>query len=669
VAVLLVVLFHARVAGMTGGFVGVDVFFVLSGYLITGLLLREYGLSGRIDIVRFYARRAARILPAATATIVVTLTAAAFVVAPLDRSSVGLDAAAAALFVGNLRYAAAAIDYFGSGTPSPFQHFWSLGVEEQFYLAWPLLVLLRLRLGHLGRSVVVVGVLMTSLGLSLVWTRTDPVAAFYGLPTRAWELALGAALADFAAPLSRVPRRVRGGLGWVGLAALAVAAVLIDPLTPYPGVAALLPTGGVALVIIARGDAFSPASLLCLPPLRALGRVSYSLYLWHWPVLVLAEIANGRELAPLARWSGVCVSLLLAGISWKLIEKPLRRGGGTVARPRYTLSLGGSSVAVVAALALVFNASSGISGVAAAVSGPLAAGVTEAAPDLPMDPRLVWPAPVTSASERPAQAVVPSAGPLTPTVRAKLAFARRDADGLNERGCGLSLAGDRPPLCRLGSGSLSVALVGDSHAAQWFPLLEQLAADDGWTVLPFTKDSCPFLDLRVISTHLHREYGECAVWRERVIASLSQLRPDLVFVASSRWSYAVDPRENSAEQFGAAMARALARVPGRIVIVGDTPLMADDVPACLSRHVDEMLACATARDVALAGDHMVRDLVAAQLRGARVIDPTDWLCDAALCPAVIHGEVVYRDDHHLTATFVRSLEPLFAETLHQLIDQ
>ena len=298
VAVGLVVLYHAGLSRLSGGFVGVDVFFVISGFLITSLLIRELERTGRISLSRFYARRAKRLLPAAATVLLVTTALTALVLPEIRWRDTGGDIVSAALYVVNWRLAGRSVDYLAEGTaPSPVQHFWSLAVEEQYYLVWPLLLILvtwwaRRRGRSMGASLSI-GLALVAIP-SLLWsvyqTSYQPASAFFLTTTRMWELAIGGGVAIAATRLARMPRPAALLLGWIGLAAVAVAGVIFSTSTPWPGYAAALPTLGAAAVIaagFAAGGA-GPVMLLGTRPFLWVGALSYSLYLWHWPLLVAA---------------------------------------------------------------------------------------------------------------------------------------------------------------------------------------------------------------------------------------------------------------------------------------------------------------------------------------------------------------------------------------------
>jgi peptidoglycan/LPS O-acetylase OafA/YrhL len=329
VAVLLVVAYHAGLP-VGGGFIGVDVFFVLSGFLITGLLVRERERSGRIDLIAFYGRRVRRILPAAAVVVAATICVAPFVISPLDMTRVAADGASSILSFANIRFAATDLDYFAaSATPSPFRQFWSLAVEEQFYLLWPAILIVATWFWRprIGAGIVVAGLLVASLVACFVVTGIAIPWAFYSLPTRAWELAAGGLLAIALPLLPRIPAAIAIAAGWLGAALLVLCVVTFGGLGDYPSWYAIVPTVATVAIIASGELARSPGRAMQVPPLRFAGRISYSLYLWHWPVLVLAALALGGPL-PLP------VALLLAGGaivlatgSYYFVEQPYRRPG------------------------------------------------------------------------------------------------------------------------------------------------------------------------------------------------------------------------------------------------------------------------------------------------------------------------------------------------------
>ena len=763
VAVLGVLLFHLGAPWAAGGFIGVDAFFVLSGFLITGLLLREHARTGRVSLPAFYARRVRRIFPAALATIAVTVGIAALVLAPLDVPEITLDGAAAALSVGNIRFAIGATDYFGSELPSPFRHFWSLGVEEQFYLVWPALMIIALVRGGSARRVglVVSAVVVSSLALSIWLTTVDQPWAFYSFPTRAWQLGLGGLLAVTAGWFARRSSFLLAPLAAAGLVGLVATFVLVDGAMPYPGLVAIAPTVATAAVIIG-GERRGPAGwALGLPPVRFLGRISYSLYLWHWPLLVLPVLALGRELSIEERLVLGGLSIGVAWLSWRWIEEPFRRNWSPSVSRRRTLAAGVAAMALTAVVAVGVGEQT-IARLDAAASEPAASTESTAAlepseaesveplsPEIGGDvggldgtppggadalgsagapeglPAMRWPLPLDdpgdaalleealglppaqapvrvdpagptggglAAAPPAAQAADPSAAPtdlpagpaatkapaattattasrrvpLPADVQPKLTRARSDAEPIVRDKCSLSLAGSTPPICFYGAkdGPVTVALVGDSHAAHWFPAVERLATERGWRLVPLTKHSCTFVDLRIYSPRLNREYTECETWRDNVVEALQELQPELVIVSSHRWFPTVLAGDQDTTRQGKAMARLLDRLPGRIALLADNPISSYDVPSCLSRNLGDVRACATGRAYAFGSKPSARERVAAGITGATLIDLSDVICPGTgKCPAILDGMIVYRDDHHLTATYSRSLAPVLGERL------
>jgi peptidoglycan/LPS O-acetylase OafA/YrhL len=377
IAVLLVVLVHAGVPHVTGGYVGVDVFFVISGYLITGLLVNEREQRGSISIVGFYGRRVRRILPAATLLIVAVIFAGYIWLGFLQGNSTADDGRWAAVFLANLHFGWTGTQYFNaSAQPSPLQHMWSLGVEEQFYVVWPTLVLV---IGLLARTVslrlrlaVTLGVIIAaSLAWSIIETNQNGTWAYFSPLTRAWELALGGLVAVASPLLPRFSKRTAIVAGSAGMVAILVSSFVFTSLTLYPGIAAALPVGGAALVI-AAGAAMPNVGVervLAWKPFQWLGARSYSWYLWHWPFIIVpaeywGKIANGDSSLP--AWENLAFAggaLVVAAISYALVENPIRHAKYLAKRPWLTVAIGAAMILVTLAVAQVaIHAHSGPNG-------------------------------------------------------------------------------------------------------------------------------------------------------------------------------------------------------------------------------------------------------------------------------------------------------------------
>jgi peptidoglycan/LPS O-acetylase OafA/YrhL len=642
-ALVLVLACHAELPGFGGGFVGLDVFYVLSGFLITGLILDELRRTGTVSLRDFYARRARRLLPLAVTVLIATLLAA-LVLFPVSRlHQVSDDALAAALYVANWNFIAQQVDYFAfeDGAISPVQHFWSLSVEEQFYLLWPVLLLalavLATRLG--ARRGVVLGVALGVLGgASLVYgidyTAADPGRAYFSTLTRGWELALGGLLAVLLPAGLRLPRAAGWALAGGGLAVLLATTALFTSATPYPGWQALLPALATVGVIVA-GTATSmtaPIRLLVARPLQTLGKISYAWYLWHWPALVIAAAAWG----PLSVRERVVVTLA-AGVptvaSHHLIEERFRRSRTLAARPRRSLALGwGFTTAAVALAFAVVVVRPGLDAApAGAVTG--ARGAT---------------------------------GPLqenVSTIRPTPATARDDKGRMFDDGCLVKGKARRSPACVYGDphGATTVVLFGDSHALQYFPALDRIAKRRGWRLLGLARASCPI--------GLVDYQPTCNAWRENTLRRIERERPRLVVASSAtdaRFRVKVDgerlSRTASEPLLEAGYARTFARLAARgarIAVLRDQGRAPFEVADCVSEHHDELRRCAFRPKRPWDRAFAVRGARRAK-RGVRIIDPIGVLCPRRdgrrLCAPVIGDVLVYRDTYHLSATFAATLD-------------
>jgi len=672
VAVSLVLLYHAAVPGFGGGFVGVDVFFVLSGFLISGLLLRELETSGTISLASFYARRLRRLLPAVALLIIVTVAVSVAVLSPLRAGDVAADGVAAALYASNLRFAAQATDYLQSElAPSPLLHLWSLGVEEQFYLFWPALLLLATRVRSDLRvrvGIVAAAVVVASFALSLWLTTASAPWAFFSLPSRAWELGIGALLAVGAARLAALPRGLANAGGWLGLGMIGAAGLLIDTSTPFPGTAALLPVLGTALAMLPgmRGTAEAPARFLGLRPARFLGRISYSLYLWHWPMLVLPTVVAGETLPLPVRVGLMLAAIPIAYASQRWLEDPIRRGRIVGLVPRRNLALAGAlSIAVAtSSLGLGFVTTQRL----AAATGD---GETASAPPLPALGGLAATPGPTAAGESPRASTPPApmlppapGGPVPADLIPPLIAARDDIPAIYDNGCHLAQPATAIPDCVFGdpASQTVVVLFGDSHAAQWFPALERLAHERSWRLVSLTKSACTPAWMTVWNTTFKRAYTECDQWRDRVLERVAAEQPDAVIVASSHPYRAAGNGEPAAVDGGVALAAGLEETLDRlrpladaVVLIGDTPKFDDDPPDCLSSHLDDVLACSEPRATMVDQRWLESEAANARDAGATFIDPTDWACPTDPCPTVVGRYLVYRDTHHLATPYVIAL--------------
>jgi peptidoglycan/LPS O-acetylase OafA/YrhL len=704
VAVLAVVLYHAAFPGVTGGFVGVDVFFVISGFLITGLLWQELTTRGTVGLARFYGARARRLLPAGITVLAVVVVASAWWLPSLRARSVVVDALASAVYAGNYRFALRGTDYLAAdGAASPFQHYWSLGVEEQFYLLWPALLIgtvwvarraqvLSGRGGAHRRVVagppvtpvvlVMIGVALVSVMVSLHWTYSAGPWAFFSLPSRAWELAIGGLIA-LSVPLWRqLPSALAAVAGWAGLMLILLACVRLGSSTPYPGVAALLPVLGTALVIAAGCAQLQRGVGLALSQrsLRQLGRYSYSWYLWHWPVLVFAPVVIGHALGFEARGIAVALSAGLAVLTTHAVEDPVRFATCLRNCPGRSLLVGGATTAVgvtvtlLALLAVPIPVGSGAPArvpqlsTAAAPAGPSAQAGRRVSPRLspalsPLQELIAQAQAVIAASIN--TEAVPSN--LTPS----LADAAADKARPFQDGCLLTWTAIRQATCVYGAtaSATTIALIGDSHATQWFPTLEHIAQQRQWRLEAFTKTTCPLLvDLPIHSPYLGREYTECEQWRTEIVERIQAQRPALVILGMSH-RYAQDFQFTT---YGPPWLTSLARTVARIhatgatvLVLGPIPDPLTSVPTCLSAHLDSASACAPDRTSALNAAGITAEQAATAAGGGYYADLTSLFCTPSRCPVVIGDNLVFRDDNHLTTSYAHWLVPVISAYINE----
>ncbi|TPM34292.1 acyltransferase family protein [Mesorhizobium sp. B2-3-5] len=684
-----VVAYHFGLTALPGGFAGVDIFFVISGWLISTHLMREITETGRLDLWRFYARRARRLLPAALFVILVTLAAGYFILSPREQALYSRGAMYASAYAINLWLLRWSFDYFAADALSnPFIHFWSLSVEEQFYLVWPALLLLAawLRPGKHMAIAVIGAAGLASFAACLWLTSAAPAWAFYFSPLRAWEFAAGGlatlapatlwrnrleqfivsrkrrtapalcpdAIAD-GKPFHAFPgiaRWLRAVQGWLGLALIAAAYLALSEDLPFPGWYALLPVAGTVLVLLsgageeddsetvspARWQALAPASLLSLPPLQWIGALSYSLYLWHWPVIVYAGMLV-PDLTVAQRLGCGALALALSFLTYHLIENPARRGGWPIA---------GARAFRFAAIPVrkPFHTFPGIAlAPALALTG---AGVAVAYANAHLATRNIDPAQrgIEQAAEQPSIA------------RA------RDAN------CLLDFHTVKPKPCVFGPADAAhtIVLFGDSHADHWSTPLVAAARRNDTKVVTYLKSSCRASRLSTFNAVLKRDYTECDAWREQAIADIIRRKPRLVVI--SEFSIGNLTRDLPAAGRKAETARwqaglrstlqAFSKAGVETAVIRDTPIGDSFADSCVARALWWRKApsrCDTPRteaanDKAAAAERAVVKSVPDTL----YVDLTDRFCGPTQCHVFIGGKLAFRDRHHLATAFAETLE-------------
>lgn len=635
IAVGLVVIFHVWPQWLTGGYVGVDVFFVISGFLITGSLARSAERDGRISLVDFYSRRARRLLPAATATLAFTIVGSLIFLPKGRWEETAIQIVASALYVENWALAWLAVDYLGAeNAASPVQHFWSLSIEEQFYFVWPLLmigtILAARRFGMALRPAFVLAlalVFAASLAASLLITPYNPAQSYFFTHTRIWELALGGLL---ALTIDRFPLGMPTRIAFtaVGVAAIVFSAIVYSAETPFPGYAALLPTLGTVLIIMAGDIRAGRFTGLNERHLLWIGDRSYSIYLWHWPIIVFYTV--GQESMGLMEGVGViALTLVMSHYSYHGIEERYRHPRKRDDVRPLGLAFASIAACVGAAAALQYTATMGTTSYAAVSPGNAA-----------------YPGPAAFLSA----AAVPEGLSLFPP----LDQVKDDLPHYSAKlGCHQNQRDAEPITCVLGDpeGEKTVAIVGDSHAGHWVPALEEMARVKGWKLLPFTKSACTFGRTDVLDG-ARRPYTSCAEWRENVLEEMVRQGVEVMFTSQSRYRSVAIMKEAYRSIWSDVTARGI-----EIVVIADTPWMPFTPIDCLA--VSPPSSCLAPRAKVVAPPQLTE--AAQGMPNVRVVDLTDAMCDENDCHSVVGNVIVWRDRHHMTTAFSRMLAPYLAE--------
>ncbi|MEY2848906.1 MAG: hypothetical protein RI885_1571 [Actinomycetota bacterium] len=664
IAVLLVVVYHFYPGRLSGGYIGVDIFFVISGFLITGQLARELQRTGKVALPAFWAKRARRLLPAAI-TVLIFSTLATLFILPLSGLVASLrEILASTFYVENWALAANAVDYLSSTDESLVQHYWSLSLEEQFYIVWPLLLLGAAWLG--ARLVasrrwafligVVVAVTVVSLLVSITYTATNPSEAYFATFTRMWEFGVGAILA-------LLPRlRPRGAvltnvIGYGGLAVILACGYLFDAETPFPGSAALLPVLATAAVLVSgrREHPLDVGRVLSGRPQRFVGDISYSLYLWHWPLIVIAPYIPGWGLGTINRIALFVACFVLAWLTKRFIEDPARTWSRlTSRRPRVTYAW------TIGAMALSTLLVAGVF----VIQNPKYEAAAAELVRIAESPPECFGAAVSTGCENPelATSVIPSAG-----------FGNADTPGHIE--CFVQLNDSVVNPCQFGSTDAAaprIALIGDSHAYQYLEAMIGLAEERGWALTTYLKGACPWTTADVGGPS-PAFTASCAAFRQELARELASEEPyDAIFTAALAATPITgagsgsdsDADRLTAGALGFADAWSDQAQGAPVITIVDNPDLDDDPNKCL--RLNDAAECAVPRDDVLAErDPLALAAASAVTDGTDVtlLDFTDTFCDADDCAVVIGGANVYRDQDHLTVTFAGTMRPFIGEAI------
>lgn len=635
IAVLVVVAFHCGIPGFSAGFVGVDVFFVLSGYLITGLLVSEIEKTSRVNLVQFYARRVRRLLPASALTLVVTLLIGAIIMAPSELTFAARAARATAIYMSNIFFATNAADYFAPDVKlNPMLHTWSLAVEEQFYLFWPLLIMLGMQFWRSKKALVALlsGLTLISLGASVWFTAKGGTFAFYELPARAWEFGIGGLAVLLPRATLKLPSAFWLALGWIGVLAVLCSGFFITGDTNFPGWIALIPVLGTTVALTAGAELPHRGVGIALDsaPLQKLGTLSYSWYLWHWPFLVFA-IALFPNISIAGKIAAALASLAVAAVTHHLVENPIRFHPYLIKRPALSLYLAGA--VTLCSLGVVF------------LSMRFAARLAN-----------------------------------TPNMKS-IEAAIGDIANMPRQQCVTLGESSAVLTCAFGntSSATNVVLFGDSHAIQWFNPLLQIAESHAWKLTTIVKSGCLAADVRNPSS-TDGFAKNCSAWRADAIRQIVAMRPSIVFIgnASNHLGREEDPGSKSTiptEQWRGGTRRTLEGLTAqglRVALMRDNPSFTVDIPTCLARSVRQnwyhTTTCAMNKTRSLDDSVFEAEKAGASgLPNVSLIDLTDLFCQRDVCATVENGKLMYRDDNHLTGSFAKSLAPVLETKLVSIV--
>lgn len=644
VAALLVAVYHIWLGRVSGG---VDVFFVIAGFLVTGSLLRQIHRTGGVSPGRFFGRLLIRLLPNALTVLLSVLVAAMLLLPVTRRADVLREVAASALYAENWLLIANSVDYLARDrSDSPLQHFWAMSIQGQFYVIWLILAVLAVVIGahraiRQRLALLILLATVASFAASVVLTHLNQPVAYFHTAARAWEFGVGGLVAVGLARIPTLNRGMRTLLGWAGLGLIVITGTLLPVASAFPGVAALVPVVGATLILLTgTGGPGTAAGLLASKPLVSLGGVAYAIYLWHWPLLVFTLHLRGVDRAGV--WDGALVlslSVLLAYASTHLIERPVRQINWSQ-RPSWVAPVTGAS-----AILLTVGAAGTVNAVTAPATLDPASERAPLAHWAQAQSRPDFDAP---ASESPAPGYAAAVRDLS---QAHLDNCQQDHSSAEVRRC---TYGDS-------DADRTMVLTGGSQATHWQPALHEIAAQTGWRLEVMVKGECRQGMNLVGPEHGYlgdeRKEQRCREWNQEVLDLLTSERPDLVVGNTT----VVTKEGETLPVYYDAFWRELAEHDIKMLGIRGTPRATVNRLDCIVEHGPGAHECDLQRSATLAEVNPATEL-AEELPGLTVADLSDWLCTDTSCPPVIEDTIVYHDGGHLTATFARALAaPLYRE--------
>lgn len=635
IAVLLVIFAHAEIPFFSGGFVGVDIFFVISGYLITGILANQIEETGKLDLVRFYTRRLKRLFPGLITMIVATLIAAKIFMPAIEWQAKTSSSIYAITWTSNLFFSFNIVDYFDElAAKDIFLHTWSLGVEEQFYLVWPFILILsyksRNKKSHkfYKNLAIFMSVTMTaSLALSLFWSESAPLLAFYQMPSRIWQFSAGAIVYTLTQTHAyKVINRyhIIAILAFLsGLLAIITSAILINSEMAYPGYLAIIPTLGAATIIASSEKLpFSVKKVMANNPLTWIGDRSYSLYLWHWPIFVIGfSLLTASHLT--SKIALISIAFLASIVSYRYIEYPFWKGSKKDVSSKASFSIAGSaSILVIVTFTYVAQL------------------------------------PITSKAQY---------------LRTNTQNPISDFPEIYQAGCDRWYHDDvlSPCIIDTGNTTKTVVLIGDSIGAQWFSFLPAVFPTQDWRIIVHTKSACPIIDEDYFYPRIGKTYDVCTRWRQSALDDIDKIAPDVVVMGSaSEYKF-------SKEQWISGTERILDRVSKstkNVVVIAGTPRLGFNGPTCIEQKTTDrgklaISACQnnlTMKHATTVAGYI--DIASEMYKNTTLLDLNDIVCPDGVCSAVSKdGQIVYRDNKHLTNSFVISRISVIREKIDDIL--